>query len=64
LPAAPHARHGGRLALTAAEISRLFDGLVIGPLRGQGQITAMRRHRRRPTRASRPAAENRRSLSR
>jgi hypothetical protein len=34
LPADPwhHARHGGPIALTAAEIRRLFHGLVITPL--------------------------------
>ena len=34
-PADPwhHARHGGPVALTAAEIRRLFNGLVITPLR-------------------------------
>ena len=34
-PADPwhHARHGGPIALTAAEIRRLFNGLVIAPLR-------------------------------
>jgi len=33
-PADPwhHARHGGPIALTAAEIRRLFNGLVIAPL--------------------------------
>ena len=30
-----HARHGGPIALTAAEIRRLFDGLVITPLRSR-----------------------------
>jgi SRSO17 transposase len=30
-----HARHGGPIALTAAEIRRLFNGLVIAPLRAQ-----------------------------
>jgi hypothetical protein len=30
-----YARHGGPIALTAAEIRRLFDGLVITPLRAQ-----------------------------
>jgi SRSO17 transposase len=30
-----HARHGGPIALTAAEIRRLFHGLVIAPLRAQ-----------------------------
>jgi hypothetical protein len=36
-PADPwhHARHSGPIALTAAEIRRLFDGLVIAPLRTQ-----------------------------
>jgi SRSO17 transposase len=36
-PADPwhHARHGGPIALTAAEIRRLFHGLVIAPLRAQ-----------------------------
>jgi SRSO17 transposase len=30
-----HARHGGPIALTAAEIRRLFNGLVTAPLRAQ-----------------------------
>jgi SRSO17 transposase len=30
-----HARHGGPIALTAAEIRRLFNGLIITPLRAQ-----------------------------
>jgi SRSO17 transposase len=30
-----HARHGGPIALTAAEIRRLFNGLVITPLRAR-----------------------------
>jgi SRSO17 transposase len=36
-PADPwhHARHGGPIALTAAEIRRLFNGLVITPLRAR-----------------------------
>jgi hypothetical protein len=36
-PAEPwhHARHGGPIALTAAEIRRLFNGLVITPLRAR-----------------------------
>jgi SRSO17 transposase len=36
-PADPwyHARHGGPIALTAAEIRRLFNGLVIAPLQAQ-----------------------------
>jgi SRSO17 transposase len=36
-PADPwhHARHGGPIALTAAEIRRLFNGLIIAPLRAQ-----------------------------
>jgi hypothetical protein len=36
-PADPwhHARHGGPVALTAAEIRRLFNGLIITPLRTQ-----------------------------
>jgi SRSO17 transposase len=36
-PADPwhHARHGGPIALTAAEIRRLFNGLVIVPLRAR-----------------------------
>ncbi len=33
-----HARHGGPIALTAAEIRRLFNGLVIAPLRTQMTI--------------------------
>jgi hypothetical protein len=37
LPADPwhHARHGGPIALTAAEIRRLFNGLVIHPFQAQ-----------------------------
>jgi hypothetical protein len=37
LPADPwhHAHHGGPIALTAAEIRRLFHGLVTAPLRAQ-----------------------------
>jgi SRSO17 transposase len=37
LPADPwhHARHGGPIALTAAEIRHLFNGLVITPLRAR-----------------------------
>jgi outer membrane biogenesis lipoprotein LolB len=37
LPADPwhHARHSGPTALTAAEIRRLFSGLVIAPLRAR-----------------------------
>ena len=36
-PADPwhHARHGEPIALTAAEIRRLFDGLVIAPLQAR-----------------------------
>ena len=36
-PAEPwhHARHGGPIALTAAEIRRLFNGLIITPIRAQ-----------------------------
>ena len=36
-PADPwhHARHGGPIALTAAEIRRLFHGLVIAPLQAR-----------------------------
>jgi hypothetical protein len=36
-PADPwhHARHGGPIALTGAEIRRLFNGLIITPLRAQ-----------------------------
>ena len=36
-PADPwhHARHGGPIALTAAEIRRLFNGLIITPLRAR-----------------------------
>ena len=36
-PADPwhHARHGGPIALTAAEIRRLFNGLVTTPLRAR-----------------------------
>ena len=30
-----HARHGGPIAVTAAEIRRLFNGLVITPLRAR-----------------------------
>ena len=30
-----HARHGGPIALTAAEIRRLFNSLIITPLRAQ-----------------------------
>jgi hypothetical protein len=39
-PAGPwhHARHRGPIALTAAEIRRLFTGLVITPLRAQMTI--------------------------
>ena len=36
-PANPwhHARHSGPIALTAAEIRRLFNGLIIAPLRAR-----------------------------
>jgi hypothetical protein len=36
-PADPwhHARHGGPIALTAAEIRRLFNSLIITPLRAR-----------------------------
>ena len=35
-----HARHGGPIALTAAEIRRLFNGLIITPIRAQLITTA------------------------
>ena len=48
-PADPwhHARHGGPIALTAAEIRRLFNGLVITPLRAR-LATPAARHQRHP----------------
>ena len=63
-PADPwhHARHGTPIALTAAEIRRLFDGLVIAPLQArlaipQRTISDIQHWSswRRPTKA-RPAA--------
>jgi hypothetical protein len=41
-PADPwhHAHHGGPIALTAAEIRRLFNGLVIAPLRDRHAVPA------------------------
>ena len=47
-PADPwhHARHSGPIALTAAEIRRLFNGLVIVPLRAGYHPAA--RHQRHP----------------
>jgi hypothetical protein len=41
-PAGPwhHAHHGGPIPLTAAEIRRLFNGLVIAPLRNRLTVPA------------------------